>query len=179
MLGLKVNWDHFKHMVPPSPVLQSLLWLDILVSWIFKRWCVSGSGSSYMRCFFKQLVAMWPSSPQYMHSLFTCCHYLSCSMNGLNRVWPICMGSSFDVYVVAGDGITWTIDNFQCFFYWHSKSLLSQQTTWKFAWLNVDGFGMVSNRSFTLLLSPYWNWLMSVLHPMICHKPIAWNMMHT
>jgi len=28
--------------------------------------------------------------------------------------------------------------------------------------LNVDGSSMVSNRSFTLLHSPYWNWFMNV-----------------
>jgi hypothetical protein len=30
------------------------------------------------------------------------------------------------------------------------------------AWLKVEGFDMVNNKSFTLLRSPNWNWLMSV-----------------
>ncbi len=56
-------------------------------------------------CFLGQLVKMWPGSPQYMHSLFTCRCCFSCSMNGMNCVQLICMGSSFDVDAINGDGI--------------------------------------------------------------------------
>jgi hypothetical protein len=60
--------------------------------------------------------------------------FLFCSMSGLNHVWSICMGSSFDVNVVDGDGITNAkflriIDNSQHFSCWCSKNLLLQRTT--------------------------------------------------
>ncbi len=71
------------------------------------------------------------------------------------------MGSSFEIIVVDGDDVIGekffgTIGNSQHFFYWHSKNMLSQQTTWAITWFNVVRFGMVNNRpSFTLLHNPY------------------------
>jgi hypothetical protein len=35
VLDLKINWVHFRHMTNQGLVLQSLLRLDILVSWFF------------------------------------------------------------------------------------------------------------------------------------------------
>jgi hypothetical protein len=49
VLGLKVNWDHFEHMMCLNPVSKSLLRLDILISWILKRWHVNGSGLNYIQ----------------------------------------------------------------------------------------------------------------------------------
>jgi hypothetical protein len=99
--------------------------------------------------------------------LFTHCHCFSCSMSGLNCVQLICMGTSFDVDVdgndIVGAIFLGTICDSQCFSCRRSKSLLLQRTTWTIAWLNVDEFDMVNNRSFTSLHSPYWNWFMSVI----------------
>jgi len=49
VLGLKVNWDHFEHMMHLSPISWTLLKLDVLVSQAFKRWCVTRSGSNCMQ----------------------------------------------------------------------------------------------------------------------------------
>ncbi len=56
VLGLKVNWGHFENMMHLNIVSWSLLKLEIFVSQVFKRWHVSGSGSSCMQYLFLRVV---------------------------------------------------------------------------------------------------------------------------
>ncbi len=92
--------------------------------WMEVVWTINGS------CFLGQLVAMCPGFPQYIHNLFTHHHCLFCSMSGLNHVWSICMGSSFDVNVVDGEDIIGAkffgiIGDSQHFSYQHSNFFIT------------------------------------------------------
>jgi hypothetical protein len=92
-------------------------------------------------------------------------------MRGLKFVLSICMGSSFGKVAKSWVGIT--SEKFFCVVdvgSWHFscqclKSFLSHWTTCAMAWLNVERFGKVNNKSFTSLHNPNWNSFMNAASP--------------
>ncbi len=118
--------------------------------------------------FFKQALAVWPNFWEYKQRLFTCQRCFSCSMNGLNCVLSICMGSSLGANTIClgcnmGGMNCFNVGNgSQRFFYQCLESWISQHIAWAITWLKVVGSNMVNRRSFTSPWSPNWNWLMNV-----------------
>jgi hypothetical protein len=86
VLGLKIGYDHFDHMIHRGPISHCLLKLDIFVCQIFKMKGVEKNGCKQQAmcyiCFFGQLLIMWPNFSQYKHNLFIVHHFFSYSMSG-------------------------------------------------------------------------------------------------
>ncbi len=118
--------------------------------------------------FFGQTPAMWHGFPQYKQRLFTHRHCFSYSVNGLNRVLSIFMGSSLGAYTIClgcnmgGVNCLNVGDNCQRFYCWCSKSQLSQHTAYAIVGLKVVGSCTVNKRSFMFPRNPNWNWFMSI-----------------
>ncbi len=67
-------------------------------------------------------------------------------------------------------------NGFQCFSYYCSKILMSYQTTWAMARLNVVGYAIVNNKFLTSLHNPNWNWFMNVT---LSHEMLHANYMNS